>query len=85
LTIRHHAHAFPVSPRTLDVLRGSGAERCQADELAFRADALGRLPLSPRPPIGSACAVDTAIRRFWAHSSPVCWQSGRRWLRPSMP
>jgi (1->4)-alpha-D-glucan 1-alpha-D-glucosylmutase len=45
-TIRYHDHAFPVSPRTLDALLGSAAERCRSDELAFTADALGRLPLS---------------------------------------
>ena len=45
-TIRYHDHAFPVSPRTLDVLLGSAAERCQFDELAFAADAFGQLPLS---------------------------------------
>ena len=28
----------------------------------------------PRPPTGPACAVGIAIRKFWAHSSPVCWR-----------
>jgi (1->4)-alpha-D-glucan 1-alpha-D-glucosylmutase len=45
-TIHYYDHAFPVSPRTLDVLLGSAAERCRSDELAFTADALGRLPPS---------------------------------------
>ena len=45
-TIHYHDHAFPVSPRTLDVLLGSAAERCRSDELAFAADAFGQLPLS---------------------------------------
>ena len=45
-TIRYHDHAFPVSPRTLDTLLGTAAERCRSDELGFTADALGGLPLS---------------------------------------
>jgi (1->4)-alpha-D-glucan 1-alpha-D-glucosylmutase len=45
-TIRYHDHAFPVSPRTLDALLGAAAERSRSDELAFTADAFGRLPLS---------------------------------------
>ena len=45
-TIRYHDHAFPVSPRSLDDLLASAAERCRADDLAFIADALGWLPPS---------------------------------------
>jgi (1->4)-alpha-D-glucan 1-alpha-D-glucosylmutase len=45
-TIRYHDHLFPVSPRSLDGLLASAADRCQSDTLAFIADALGRLPLS---------------------------------------
>ena len=45
-TIRYHDHAFPVSPRTLDTLLGTAAERCRSDELGFTADALGGIPLS---------------------------------------
>jgi len=44
--IRYHDHLFPVSPRSLDNLVAAAAERCQSDELAFIADALGRLPHS---------------------------------------
>jgi (1->4)-alpha-D-glucan 1-alpha-D-glucosylmutase len=42
--IRYHDHAFPVSPRTLDELLARAAERCRSDDLAFIADAFGRLP-----------------------------------------
>ena len=45
-TVRYHEHAFPVSPRSLDGLIRTAAERCGSDELAFLADALGRLPAS---------------------------------------
>jgi (1->4)-alpha-D-glucan 1-alpha-D-glucosylmutase len=45
-TVRYHEHTFPVSPRSLDATLGAAAERCQSDELAFLADACGRLPLS---------------------------------------
>jgi (1->4)-alpha-D-glucan 1-alpha-D-glucosylmutase len=45
-TLHYHDHTFPVSPRTLDTLLGTAAERCRSDELAFTADALGRLPVS---------------------------------------
>ena len=44
--IRYHDHLFPVSPRTLDGIVASAAERCRSDELAFIADAFARLPLS---------------------------------------
>jgi (1->4)-alpha-D-glucan 1-alpha-D-glucosylmutase len=45
-TIRYHDHLFPASPRSLDSLLASAADRCQSDTLAFLADALGWLPLS---------------------------------------
>jgi (1->4)-alpha-D-glucan 1-alpha-D-glucosylmutase len=45
-TLRYHDHIFPVSPRTLDTLLEAAAECCWCDELAFAADALGRLPVS---------------------------------------
>jgi (1->4)-alpha-D-glucan 1-alpha-D-glucosylmutase len=45
-TLRYHDHAFPISPRTLDTLLMVAAERCGSDELAFTAEALGRLPVS---------------------------------------
>jgi (1->4)-alpha-D-glucan 1-alpha-D-glucosylmutase len=44
--IRYHDHAFPVSPRSLDDVLAAAARRCRSDDLAFIADALGRLPLS---------------------------------------
>ena len=44
--VRYHDHAFPISPRSLDELLASAAERCRSDELAFIADAFGRLPPS---------------------------------------
>ena len=44
--IRYHDHLFPVSPRSLDNLVAAAAERCHSEELAFIADALGRLPHS---------------------------------------
>ena len=43
-TIWYYNHAFPVSPRSLDDLLGTAAERCQSDDLAFIAGAFGRLP-----------------------------------------
>jgi (1->4)-alpha-D-glucan 1-alpha-D-glucosylmutase len=55
-TIRYHDHAFPVSPRSLDDLLASAAERCRSDDLAFIADALGRLPPSTATDL-------TAVRR----------------------
>ena len=42
--VSYHDHVFPISPRTLDELLASAADRCQSDELAFIADAFGRLP-----------------------------------------
>jgi (1->4)-alpha-D-glucan 1-alpha-D-glucosylmutase len=45
-TIRYHDHLFPVSPRTLDGLLATAAERCRLDELAFIADAFAHLPPS---------------------------------------
>ncbi|HEU4342147.1 MAG TPA: malto-oligosyltrehalose synthase [Candidatus Binatia bacterium] len=44
--IRYHDHVFPVSPRSLDTLLATAAERCGSDDLAFIADALGWLPPS---------------------------------------
>jgi (1->4)-alpha-D-glucan 1-alpha-D-glucosylmutase len=44
--VRYHDHAFPISPRSLDDLLAGAAERCRSDELAFIADAFGRLPRS---------------------------------------
>jgi (1->4)-alpha-D-glucan 1-alpha-D-glucosylmutase len=45
-TVRYHDHAFPVSPRSLDDLVRTAADRCGSDDLAFLADALGWLPHS---------------------------------------
>jgi (1->4)-alpha-D-glucan 1-alpha-D-glucosylmutase len=44
--IRYHDQVFPVSPRSLDDLIATAAERCQSNHLAFIADALGQLPPS---------------------------------------
>jgi (1->4)-alpha-D-glucan 1-alpha-D-glucosylmutase len=44
--IRYHDHLFPVSPRTLDGIVASAADRCRSEELAFIADAFARLPPS---------------------------------------
>ena len=44
--IRYHDQVFPVSPRSLNDLIASAAERCDSDHLAFIADALGQLPPS---------------------------------------
>lgn len=44
--IRYHNQVFPVSPRSLDDLIASAAERCDSNHLAFIADALGQLPPS---------------------------------------
>lgn len=45
LAVRYHEHRFPVAPRSLDTILAAAAERCGSDELAFLADAFGRLPL----------------------------------------
>jgi (1->4)-alpha-D-glucan 1-alpha-D-glucosylmutase len=42
--ICYHDHRFPVSPRSLDTLLATAAQRCRSDDLAFIADALGWLP-----------------------------------------
>ncbi len=50
--IHYHEHRMPVSPRSVDFLLAEAAERCGSAELAFLADAFGRLP--------SATATDRA-------------------------
>lgn len=45
-TVRYHAHALPIAPRSLDTLLHAAAERAGSDELAFLADAHGDLPLA---------------------------------------
>ena len=42
--VRYFDHAFPVSPRSLDALLLTAAQRAGSDELAFVADSLSRLP-----------------------------------------
>jgi (1->4)-alpha-D-glucan 1-alpha-D-glucosylmutase len=44
--IRYHDQIFPVSPRSLDDLIATAAQRCDSNHLAFIADALGQLPPS---------------------------------------
>ncbi|MPZ76897.1 MAG: malto-oligosyltrehalose synthase [Deltaproteobacteria bacterium] len=44
--IRYHDQVFPVSPRSLDDLIATAAQRCDSNHLAFIADALGQLPPS---------------------------------------
>jgi len=44
--IRYHDQVFPVSPRSLDEILSGAAEDSRSDDLAFIADALGRLPPS---------------------------------------
>jgi (1->4)-alpha-D-glucan 1-alpha-D-glucosylmutase len=44
--IHYHDQVFPVSPRSLNDLLASAAERCQSDDLACIADGLGQLPMS---------------------------------------
>jgi (1->4)-alpha-D-glucan 1-alpha-D-glucosylmutase len=59
-TIRYHDHEWPVAPRSIDSLLAAAAERCGSDELAFIADAQGRLAAST--------ATDViAIRRRHRH------------------
>lgn len=43
--IRYYDHVYPVSPRTLDTLLHEAALQCGSNELAFLADAFGRLPV----------------------------------------
>jgi (1->4)-alpha-D-glucan 1-alpha-D-glucosylmutase len=58
--IRYHEHEWPVAPRSIDSLLAAAAERCGSDELAFIADAQGRLAAST--------ATDVlAIRRRHRH------------------
>ena len=44
--IHYHDQVFPVSPRSLNDLLATAAERCQSDDLACIADGLGQLPIS---------------------------------------
>jgi (1->4)-alpha-D-glucan 1-alpha-D-glucosylmutase len=44
--VRYHNEVWPLSPASMDAVVAAAAERCQSDELAFIADALGRLPRS---------------------------------------
>jgi (1->4)-alpha-D-glucan 1-alpha-D-glucosylmutase len=44
--IHYHDQVFPVSPRSLNDLLTTAAERYQSDELACIADGLGQLPMS---------------------------------------
>jgi (1->4)-alpha-D-glucan 1-alpha-D-glucosylmutase len=43
---QYHDHKFPVAPRSLNDVLGAAAESAKSDELAFLADAHGRLPIS---------------------------------------
>ncbi|HEX3126962.1 MAG TPA: malto-oligosyltrehalose synthase, partial [Thermoanaerobaculia bacterium] len=44
--IHYFDHRMPVSPRSLDSLLAEAAGRCDSTDLAFLADALGRLPIA---------------------------------------
>jgi (1->4)-alpha-D-glucan 1-alpha-D-glucosylmutase len=44
--IHYHNQMFPVSPRSLNDLLPTAAERCQSDDLSCIADGLGQLPMS---------------------------------------
>jgi (1->4)-alpha-D-glucan 1-alpha-D-glucosylmutase len=44
--IHYHDQVFPVSPRSLNDLLATAAERCQSDDLSCIADGLGQLPMS---------------------------------------
>jgi (1->4)-alpha-D-glucan 1-alpha-D-glucosylmutase len=44
--IHYHEHRMPVAPRSLDTLLAEAARRCGSPDLAFLADALGRLPIA---------------------------------------
>jgi (1->4)-alpha-D-glucan 1-alpha-D-glucosylmutase len=44
--VRYHEHALPVAPTSIDGILGAAASRSGSEELAFLADAHGRLPLS---------------------------------------
>ena len=59
-TIRYHDHEWPVAPRSIDALLAAAAERCGSDELAFIADAHGRLAASTATDVA-------AIRRRHRH------------------
>lgn len=43
---QYHEHVFPVAPRSLNDLLAEAADAISSDELAFVADAFGRLPIS---------------------------------------
>jgi (1->4)-alpha-D-glucan 1-alpha-D-glucosylmutase len=45
-TFHYHEHILPVAPRSLDGLLHDAATRAESDDLAFIADAYGRLPLA---------------------------------------
>ena len=44
--IHYHDQVFPVSPRSLNDVIATAANRCHSDDLSFLADALGQLPIS---------------------------------------
>lgn len=44
--IRYHDQVFPVSPRSLNDLLATAAQRCQSDDLSCIGDSLGQLPIS---------------------------------------
>ena len=44
--VHYFDHRMPVSPRSLDSLLAEAAGRCDSTDLAFLADALGRLPIA---------------------------------------
>ncbi len=59
-TIRYHDHEWPVAPRSIDTLLAKAAELAGSDELAFIADAHGRLAASTATDVA-------AIRRRHRH------------------
>lgn len=44
--VRYHEHAFPLSPRSLDVILDEAARRCGSEGLAGLAEGFGSLPLA---------------------------------------
>lgn len=44
--IRYHDQVFPVSPRSLNDLLATAAERCRSDDLSCIGDSFGQLPMS---------------------------------------
>ena len=72
-TIRYHDHEWPVAPRSVDTLLAAAAERAGSDELAFMADAHGRLAASTATDVSGQ--VWFTVNRLNVYSYPILGQT----------